>query len=172
MLDRSSKLDDSLMDAYRSIHEIHKGHAAGDSDVDKQASQLASDIRYKAKGRIKDGMNTEDKKKIYLKLLASSPAPGIVKSKAKRKLLGESVIGEEGYDHWRDKHLERGGIGAVASKSPSRPYTRSGKQPKGKTVLQKETEKKYGKGVSALDVVKADIKAKYGKGAIYNAKKK
>ena len=39
---------------------------------------------------------------------------------------------------------------------------------KGKTVLQKETEKKYGKGVSALDVVKAKIKAKHGKGAIMN----
>ena len=72
----------------------------------------------------------------------------------------------------RDKHLERGGIGAVGSKSPSRPYTRSEKQPKGKTVLQKETEKKYGKGVSALDVVKKKIEDKYGKGAIYDAKKK
>ena len=91
MLDRSSKLDDSLMDAYRSIHEIHKGHAAGESDIEKQASQLASDIRYKAKGRIRDGMNAEDKKRIYLKLLSASPAPGIVKNKAKRKLLGESV---------------------------------------------------------------------------------
>ena len=92
MLDRSSKLDDSLMDAYRSIHEIHKGHAAGESDIEKQASQLASDIRYKAKGRIRDGMNAEDKKRIYLKLLSASPAPGIVKNKAKRKLLGESVL--------------------------------------------------------------------------------
>ena len=91
MLDRSSKLDDSLMDAYRSIHEVHKGHAAGESDIEKQASQLASDIRYKAKGRIRDGMNAEDKKRIYLKLLSASPAPGIVKNKAKRKLLGESV---------------------------------------------------------------------------------
>mgnify|MGYP003316650696 CR=1 FL=1 len=50
-------------------------------------------------------------------------------------------------------------------------YRSTGKQPKGKTVLQKETEKKYGKGVSALDVVKADIKAKYGKGSIYDGKK-
>jgi len=290
MLDRSSKLDDSLMDAYRSIHEVHKGHAAGESDIEKQASQLASDIRYKAKGRIRDGMNSEDKKRIYLKLLASSPAPGIVKSKAKRKLLGESVLineimpagdtatertknvkrvvrgvgrvakgvvgiakrkgtlsqkitgaaidaakpavnkvsdwsksptasksetassyktrsakkkvdlskpgdksgptidlkrkkgttntyeglsnwrkdllGEEGYDHWRDKHLERGGIGAVASKSPSRPYTRSEKQPKGKTVYQKQAEKEHGKGVTALDIVKKNIEKEHGKGAI------
>jgi len=41
---------------------------------------------------------------------------------------------------------------------------------KGKTVLQKETEKKYGKGVSALDVVKAKIKAKHGKDAIMKNK--
>ena len=91
----------------------------------------------------------------------------------KARMKKESLqLGEEGYDRMRDKHLERGGIGAVGSKSPSRPYTRSEKQPKGKTVLQKETEKKYGKGVSALDVVKANIKSKYGKGAIYDAKKK
>ena len=167
MLDRSSKLDDSLMDAYRSIHEVHKGHAAGDSDIEKQASQLASDIRYKAKSRIKDGMNPEDKKRVYLSLLSSSPAPAIVKTKAKRKLLGESVIGEEGYDHWRDKHLERGGIGAVASKSPSRPYTRSGKQPKGDTAYQKEMKAKHGgKLPSALDVVKSKIEKEHGKGAI------
>ena len=335
MLDRSSKLDDSLMDAYRSIHEVHKGHAAGESDIEKQASQLASDIRYKAKGRIRDGMNSEDKKRIYLKLLASSPAPGIVKNKAKRKLLGESVelvetpysgkgigrrenirknpigldqsdpaarqkvsntakkvvrggekvarrvakgvigiakregtlsqkvtgaaidavkgrvgnvgskvksagksvsdwahdrkpkssstssssksetassyktrsakkkvdlskpgdksgptidlkkkqgttntyeglsnwrkdlLGEEGYDKWRDKHLEHGGIGAVGSKSPSRPYTRSEKQPKGDTAYQKEMKAKHGgKLPSAVDVVRARIEKESGKGAI------
>ena len=92
MLEKSSKLDKSLMDAYRSIHEIHKGHAAGDSDTDKQASQLASDIRYKAKGRIKGDASPETKKKIYLSLLAASTAPSIVKTKAKKKLLGESVV--------------------------------------------------------------------------------
>ena len=85
----------------------------------------------------------------------------------------ESVqLGEEGYDRMRDKHLERGGIGAVGSKSPSRPYTRSEKQPKGKTVLQKETEKKYGKGATALGIVKKDIEDKHGKGAIMDTKKK
>ena len=47
--DSPSKFDKSLMDAYSSIHEgARKGHAAGDSDVEKQASQLASDVRYKA----------------------------------------------------------------------------------------------------------------------------
>ena len=290
MLDRSSKLDDSLMNAYKSIHEVRKGHAAGDSDLEKQASQLASDIRYKAKGQIKDGMNSEDRKRIYLKLLSSSPAPGVVKSKAKRKLLGESVLineimpagdtaserkanrdkvvrgginvakrvakgvsgiakregtlsqkvtgaaidavkgrmggssssssskpstpktekskpsggyaskservssfkarrdkqkaagvsmrgenfsnwkldllGEEGYDRMRDKQLERGGIGAVASKSPSRPYTRSEKQPKGDTNYQKEMKAKYGgKLPSAMQVVKDKYKGSFKESA-------
>ena len=123
MLDRSSKLDDSFMDAYRSIHDIHKGHAAGESDIEKQASQLASDIRYKAKGRLRDGMNAEDKKRIYLKLLSASPAPGIVKNKAKRKLLGESVLINEimpaGHTKMQQdanmKRIVRGGIDGAKS---------------------------------------------------------
>ena len=92
--------------------------------------------------------------------------------RGEKKVKGAKQIDEEGYDRMRDKHLERGGIGAVGSKSPSRPYTRSEKQPKGKTVLQKETEKKYGKGKSALDIVRAKIQAKHGEGAIMDTKKK
>jgi len=80
-------------------------------------------------------------------------------------------LGEEGYDRMRDDRLVKYGIGHDGSDrkgSTSRP---TGKQPKGKTVLQKETEKKYGKGVSALDVVKAKIRAKHGKDAIMKPKK-
>ena len=83
-----------------------------------------------------------------------------------------NVIGEEGYDRMRDDRLVKYGIGHDGSDRKGSTYRSTGKQPKGKTVLQKETEKKYGKGVSALDVVKADIKAKYGKGSIYDGKKK
>ena len=102
-----------------------------------------------------------------MSLLSSSSAPAIVKTKAKKKLLGESVIGEEGYDKWRDKHLEYGGMGAVSSKSPSRPYTRSEKQPKGDTAYQKEMKAKHGgKLPSAVDVVRARIEKESGKGAI------
>ena len=83
-----------------------------------------------------------------------------------------SSLDEEGYDRMRDDRLVKYGIGHDGSdrKGPSpRP---TGKQPKGKTVLQKETEKKYGKGVSALDVVRKKIEAKHGKGAIMDTKKK
>ena len=70
----------------------YKGHAAGDSDIEKQASQLASDVRYK----VKKGMGAATKmspaqvSRAYLAQLAKSPAPGAVKSIAKKKLLGEA----------------------------------------------------------------------------------
>ena len=77
-------------------------------------------------------------------------------------------LGEEEYDHYRDKQLERGTWRGGSSSNNSKP---SGKQPKGKTVLQKQADKKYGAGTSAMDRVKADIMAKYGKGAIMKTKK-
>ena len=68
--DSPSKFDKSLMDAYSSIHEgARKGHAAGDSDVEKQASQLASDVRYKAKGKVKPGASKEQMVKVYMSVL-------------------------------------------------------------------------------------------------------
>ena len=85
----SQKLQDDLMSAYQQVHEAKRGHAAGDSDVEKQASQLASDVRYKAKGKVKEGASEEEKKKIFMQILGASPAPTAVKSMAKTKLLGE-----------------------------------------------------------------------------------
>ena len=83
------------------------------------------------------------------------------------------ILGEEGYDHWRDKNLEKYGTGwrGTDRSGPSSPPP-SSKKIKGKTVLQRETEKKYGKGKSALDIVKAKIEAEHGKGAIMSTKKK
>ena len=70
-------------------------------------------------------------------------------------------ISEEGYDHYRDRALEKGTWKEPERKNPPR----SDQKPKGKTVLQRETEKKYGKGKSAMDIVKKRIEQKYGKGA-------
>ena len=77
-------------------------------------------------------------------------------------------LDEEEYDHYRDKQLERG----TWKGGGGRPSTGGGNKSKGKTVLQKQAEKKYGKGKSALDMVKADIIAKHGKGAIMDTSKK
>ena len=91
----SQKLQDDLMSAYQKVYESKRGHAAGDSDVEKQASQLASDVKYKAKGKVKPGASDEEKKKIYMQILSASPAPNAVKTLAKSKILGEEVVLED-----------------------------------------------------------------------------
>ena len=90
----SQKFQNDLMTAYQKVYEEKRGHAAGSSDVEKQASQLASDVRYKAKGKVKPGASEEEKKKIFLQILNASPAPTAVKAMAKSKLLGEEVVTE------------------------------------------------------------------------------
>ena len=77
------------MNAYAAVHEEKRGHAAGASDTEKQASQLASDVRYKARGKVKDGASDEEKKKVFMQILGASPAPQAVKAMAKQKLVGE-----------------------------------------------------------------------------------
>jgi len=91
----SQKLQDDLMTAYQKVYEEKRGHAAGADDTEKQASQLASDVRYKAKGKIPEGASEEEKRKIFLQILSASPAPNVVKSMAKEKLLGEEVVNEK-----------------------------------------------------------------------------
>ena len=99
----SQKLQKDLMNAYASVHEEKRGHAAGDSDVEKQASQLASDVRYKAKGKVKEGASDEEKKKIFLQILGASPAPSAVKAMAKTKLLGEETVQEMRFNDGKSK---------------------------------------------------------------------
>ena len=94
----STKLQKDLMNAYAAVHEEKTGHAAGDSDLEKQASQLASDVRYKAKSKVPQGATDEEKRKIFMQILGSSPAPNVVKSMAKEKLLGEEVVHEMRFD--------------------------------------------------------------------------
>ena len=97
----SQKLQDDLMTAYQKVYEEKRGHAAGSSDAEKQASQLASDVRYKAQSKIPKGASEEEKRKIYLQILNASPAPNVVKAMAKEKLLGEKkkTVKEAKYDN-------------------------------------------------------------------------
>ena len=83
------------------------------------------------------------------------------------------MLTEEEADRMKDERLEKYGIGHDGSDRKAGSGGRSdSKKPKGKTNLQKETEKKHGKGKSPLDVAKANIISKYGKGAIAPSKKK
>ena len=80
-------------------------------------------------------------------------------------------INEEEADRLRDRRMERGGVGGNQryDRAPKAPNTK--KFGTGKTMAQKEMEKKHGKGKSAMDIVRAEIEKKYGKGAIYTKKK-
>jgi len=98
----SQKLQDDLMSAYQKVYEEKRGHAAGSDDAEKQASQLASDVRYKAKGKVPEGATKEEKIKIFLQILGASPAPNSVKSMAKQKLLGEEVVTEMRFDDGKE----------------------------------------------------------------------
>ena len=103
----SKKIQDDLMSAYQQVHEAKRGHAAGDSDVEKQASQLASDVRYKAKGKIKDGASDEEKKKVFMSILNASPASSSVKAMARQKLLGEEVVSEMRFNDGKEGTKKR-----------------------------------------------------------------
>tara|TARA_B100000886_G_scaffold13414_1_gene8713 strand:+ start:3668 stop:4492 length:825 start_codon:yes stop_codon:yes gene_type:complete len=103
----SQKLQDDLMSAYQKVYEEKRGHAAGSSDIEKQASQLASDVRYKARGKAKPGASKEELRKLFLSLLGSSPAPAAVKSMAKQKLIGEEVVSEMRFDDGKEGTKKR-----------------------------------------------------------------
>ena len=98
----SQKLQDDLMSAYQKVYEEKRGHAAGSDDAEKQASQLASDVRYKAKGKVPEGATKEEKIKIFLQILGASPAPNSVKAMTKQKLLGEEVVKEMRFDDGKE----------------------------------------------------------------------
>tara|TARA_Y100000766_G_scaffold280010_1_gene289142 strand:- start:456 stop:725 length:270 start_codon:yes stop_codon:yes gene_type:complete len=85
----------------------------------------------------------------------------------------KQFLGEEEYDAIKDRIAMAGGDPSSPKKMDATKYpvSKEIKNQKGKTVLQKQSEKKYGKGKSALDIVKADIRKKHGKGAIMSTKK-
>ena len=72
----------------------HRGHAAGNTDVEKAASQLASDVKYKVSQKL--GKNTKlnpaQVVREYLKQWARSSASPTVKALAKKKLIGEEYL--------------------------------------------------------------------------------
>ena len=69
-------------------------------------------------------------------------------------------MNEEGYDHWRDKQLEKYGSGYRSAGSRKGIARSGGTQPK--PMPKKKDDGKD----TALEKVKADIRKKYGKGAI------
>ena len=112
----SQKLQDDLMSAYQQVYEAKRGHAAGDSDVEKQASQLASDVRYKAKGKVNEGAADEEKKKVFMQILGASPASSAVKAMARTKLLGEEVVTEMSARETLEKKMKQKKVNTMIKK--------------------------------------------------------
>ena len=95
-------------------------------------------------------------------------------ARSKAGVTKEDYIPEEGYDQIKDRIAMAGGDPSSPKKMDATKYpvSKEIKNQKGKTVLQKQSEKKYGKGATAVDIVKKKITDKYGKGAIMDTKKK
>ena len=154
----------------RSLHKIRRGDKKikgekpyyGDSGYAAEGAIL--DIVRKGMGKHKDAIQ---KRKVAAR--KATPYAAMAQSYEPQG----NMIPEEGYDRMRDDRLVKYGIGHDGSdrRSGSTPSRSSGTKSKGKTVFQKQAEKKYGKGVTALDIVKAKIKAKHGDGAIMDKKK-
>jgi hypothetical protein len=94
----------------------------------------------------------------------------------KNKLRARGLkMSEETEDSLKDKRMERGGVGGNQryDRPPAKKLSNDelGIKP-GKTAVQKELEKKHGKGASAMDIVRAELKKKHGRGAVMSTKKK
>lgn len=81
----------------------HRGHAAGDTDIEKAASQLASDVKYKVKKEMQaqggaSNLNPAQVAKKYMEKLSASPAPPAVKSLAKQKLMPKPTVSAEQFE--------------------------------------------------------------------------
>jgi len=120
----------------------------------------AGDKRYKAADHMGEQMSPQEvalqKKKATIdKMIAQRRKQELSKGVSPTK-----TMGEEASDAMKDRRMERGGVGG------NQRYDRPARN------VATGPAKKKSSGMSALDFVKADIRAKYGKGAIIDTKKK
>ena len=176
--------NESLWDAYLKVYEHHQKDA--DGKVIEHGDGTPSSVEEAKVDTVKYGtLNSPAKEKArnerkFGKVGWNQGGQSQLRkgahwaNRGDKKVRGAKQIDEEGYDRMRDDRLVKYGIGHDGSDRKSTPSRRTpdNQKIKGKTVLQKETEKKYGKGVSAIDVVRKKIEAKHGKGAIMDTKKK
>lgn len=98
---------------FEEVNRPRAGHAAGSTAIEQQASQLLSDIKYKARKEMgeRSGSNLSPAqvKDLYRKYYNSSKAPGAVKAIVKKKLFSEQYDFVDGHE--------------MAGQSISRAYT-------------------------------------------------
>ena len=153
-----------------------KGNVAGETDgpgpnAPKRSGRKGrgSETDRGSGNAAKRRMNTEEasmspqevqlqkKKAMIDKMIATKRMQGLKKSSSAEPA---KAMGEETEDSLRDRRMERGGVDGNTNYRKPAPKFAPG-----------PSKKKYD-GMSAVDAVKADIRAKYGKGAIIDKKKK
>ena len=153
------------------------------TDADKKGNTLAyqryksGDKRYKAAGHMDEeaSMSQQElmlqKKKARIdKMIAMRREQELKKSKSggqsqPAKAMGEEFFGEEESDRLKDRHLERGGMGARTD------YTKPPKGIKTGPMTDAEKEKSRKASQSAMDFVKSQLRSKYGSKSIIDTKK-
>ena len=161
----------SIVDRVKSVAK--KGYESGRGPVEKKTTYRGSGVGRKEKIGEQASMSPQEialqKRKANIDaMIARKRKQDLAKSaEAPTRAMGEATE-----DSLRDRRMERGGVDGNTryDRAPKAPNTK--KFGSGKTMAQKEMEKKYGKGASAMDIVKAQIQAKHGKGAIMDTKKK
>ena len=149
----------SIVDRVKRIAK--KGYESGRGPVEKTTTYRGSGVGRKEKIGEEASMSTQEialqKRKANIDAMIARKRKQELskKSEAPTKAMGEATE-----DSLRDRRMERGGVDGNVD------YRRPPKFAKG------PVKKKQGSGMSALDMVKADIRGKYGKGAIIDTKKK
>ena len=148
----------SIVDRVKRIAK--KGYESGRGPVEKTTTYRGSGVGRKEKIGEEASMSTQEialqKRKANIDAMIARKRKQDLskKSEAPTKAMGEATE-----DSLRDRRMERGGVDG---------NTRYDKAPK---FASGPSKKKYD-GMSALEKVKAEIRAKHGKGAIMDTKKK
>ena len=141
------------------------------TNADKKANTLAyqkykaGDKRYKAADHMNEDAASMSPQEIALQKRKSTIDQMIARKRRQELDQGKKeqpakAMGEEASDAMKDRRMERGGVAGNVDYS---------KPPKN---TNNEFGKKKPSGMSALDAVKAQIRAKHGQGAIIDTKKK
>ena len=168
---KKEKMGDVIKDFYKSDAPQFKGK----SKEKRREMAIAAKLTAERGGkRLGEGATETAMSPQELQLQKRKTQIDMMISRKRRQALdkeGQSAggVNESSEDRLRDMRQERGGVDGNTryDRPPAKKLSNAefGIKP-GKTAVQKELEKKYGKGKSALDIVKAEIRAKHGKGSL------
>jgi hypothetical protein len=169
---KKADMGDVVKDFYKSDAPQFKGK----SKEKRRQMAIAAKLTAERGGRkLGEGATEMPMSPQELSLLRKKTAIDMMIAKKRQQALQKAgnSMKESAEDRLRDRRMERGGVDGNTRYDlpPAKKLSNAelGIKP-GKTQVQKDAEKKYGKGASAMDIVKAEIRAKYGKGTILGDK--